>query len=77
MMLIAQAQYTNTTTLQGALIRIVQRRMDYAITANIGGEDDGAIPAWVQTATTEQDARLIGNAFHKALKGRYAMTRIA
>jgi hypothetical protein len=76
-MLVAQAQYKDTITLQGALIRILKRRTDYAITANIGGEDDGAIPAWVQTATTEHDARLIGNAFHKELKARYGMTRIA
>lgn len=76
-MLVAQASYKNPIGLQGACIRIIKRRTDYLICANIGGEDDDAIPTLVQTATTEKDARMIGNQYHAELKGRYGMKRIA
>jgi hypothetical protein len=76
-MVIARAQYKNAGTLQTALIRIVQRRADYMIATNIGGEDIGVFPAWFQTATTEAEARRIGNHFHAELKTRYGMRRLA
>lgn len=76
MMLIAQATYKNSGTFQTARIRIVKRPSNYLITAHIGGEDDGAIPAWVQTAITEEQARMVGNRLHQALKHHYSMQRI-
>lgn len=76
-MAIAEANYKNITSFQTACIRIIKRRADYLIAANIGGEDDNGIPAWIQTATTEEDARVIGNHFHAELKHRYHMNRIS
>ena len=76
-MVIARAAYRNGATCQTALIRIVRRQGDYLVSTNIGGEDIGLFPAWVQTTLTEAEARTLGNQFHAALKTRYGMQRIA
>ena len=77
---IAHAEYRNIITGQTATLRIKRSHQTipaatYLITANIGGEDDGIIPAWCANATTEHEARTLGNAWHKKLTQQYAMKR--
>jgi len=74
-MLIAKARYRNTH-FQTAAITIWQREHDYYIKADIGGSSLTQPPEWSQVATTEQDARAIGNHFHAELKALLHMQRI-
>ena len=76
-MLIASAKYKNHVGGQTALIRIHQRPNDFYVAVNIGGEDDGWVPARVQTTRTEAAARTVGNAYHVELTCQYGMQRIA
>ena len=74
-MLIAKAVYRNPH-FQEAAITIWKRAHDYYIKADVGGQSLTQPPEWSQVATTEKDARLIGNHFHRELKAVYHMARI-
>ena len=76
-MLIAEAQYKNPVTLQTACLRLIKRQETYLIGGYIGREDEEDLPAWIETTTTEADARRKGNHYHAALKRHYGMERIA
>jgi hypothetical protein len=76
-MLISEATYKNPATFQTARIVIIKRPNSYYVKANIGGEDIAGIPAWTKVATTEHDARTIGNVFHGELKKLYGMRRLS
>lgn len=76
-MLIASAKYKDHASGQTALIRILQRATDFCIAVNIGGEDEGWVPARLQTTRTEAAARTVGNVYHAELKCQYGMQRIA
>jgi hypothetical protein len=76
-MLVAEALYQHPVTLQTACLRLIKRGQDYLIGGYIGGEDEGDLPAWLTTTTTEADARRKGNHYHAALKRHYGMKRIA
>lgn len=75
-MLVAKAQYRNTH-FQTAAITIWKRHHDYYIKADVGGQSLTQPPEWSQVATTEHDARMIGNVFHAELKKLYHMKRIS
>lgn len=73
-MLVAKAHYRNSH-FQTACITIWQRHHDYYIATVIGGDSPTQPPEWSQVATTEEDARRIGNHFHAELKTVYHMQR--
>lgn len=74
-MLLARANYRNSH-FQTAAITIWKRQHDYYIKTDVGGQSLTAPPEWSQVATTEEDARTIGNHFHTELKHVYHMNRI-
>ena len=74
-MLLTEANYKNTH-FQEARLAIYKRTNDFYIRIDVGGQSLTSPPEWSQVATTETDARIIGNHFHTELKSIFYMKRI-